>query len=296
MICIKLQGGLGNQLFQYATARRLAATRHTDLKLDTSWYKTNSDRSYSLDRLNIIGSLATDQEIHVFRRYQKRPAHGTISDTLSAIGHNIFIADRTKYWSEKSLGYDADIDCVSDNCYLEGYFQSDKYFDSLRPLLVRELSLRDGSAAYVDLERRIHETTNPISVHMRRGDYLQTGRYRFSGTGNEVCSLKYYSDAIELIKQKIGNHVSLFYFSDDPAWVKRLSSKHGGIVVSGSGCKDHEELFLMSACRHNIIANSTFSWWGAWLNDHGDKVVVSPRVWFEHHDVPDIIPHSWIPL
>jgi hypothetical protein len=159
----------------------------------------------------------------------------------------------------------------------------------------KEFTLKEPlSAISQEYTNKILDTKNAVSIHIRRGDYvLNTSTNKHHG----VCNLDYYEAAVEYIREKIES-LTFFIFSDDIAWVKENLKLDNAVFVSSPEIKDYEELILMSKCKHNIIANSSFSWWGAWLNQNPDKIVIAPRQWTTKKtaDELDILPKSWIQI
>ena len=256
MIIIKLKGGLGNQLFQYAFGLLLADKRGEELKIDNRSLgaKTDTYRSYSLDNFKISTPLASDSEI---KKYQPRLAF--FNKIYNKIFKNYHIGYEEKFLNTKAS-------------YIEGFFQSYKYLE-----LLKELSLKK------DIDYKIAD--NSVAVHIRRGDYV-------NNPAHFVCDLKYYQNAFKLIKEKVASPV-FYIFSDDIAW-----AKENLIFVSRPEIKDFEELILMSRCKNNIIANSSFSFWGAWLNTHNDKIVIAPDKWNNEfpNDYKDLLPPTWFQI
>lgn len=252
MIIIKLQGGLGNQLFQYAFGRSLSVKENKILKLDISNYDSDPLRSYKLRHFNIKERIAFPLEI---------------------------------FWSKmiKRLGF-------GQSSYLEGYWQSEKYFSDIEDTIRREFKLKDPLKNEAQKFSDEIKNTNSVSLHIRRGDYVTNDKLKGF---LQPLPLAYYNEAIEIVEKKI-DKPHFFVFSDDIAWVKdNLKINHQVSYVSGSGIEDHEELALMSQCKHNIIANSSFSWWGAWLNDNPGKIVIAPKNWFSDGDNSELIPNTW---
>lgn len=292
MIIVKVIGGLGNQLFQYATARRLSVTRDTELKLDISDF-ADYHRYYLLDRFNIQANLANKNEIRKFRRYKK--------SRLRIFGrfYNAFFANESKYIEEKRYGFNPEILSLGDNIYLDGFWQTEKYFKDIKNLLFEEFKPRNPVQEYYrEIIEKI-KNTESVAVHFRRGDYVSNKKLvEIYGTP----SLKYYITAAQIIKEKIPTAI-FFLFSDNIEWVKKNISLPGEIIYVSketSDCED-EELFTMSFCKHYIISNSTFSWWGAWLstihNNH-NKIIIAPQQWFKDESIvpKDIIPEEWLKL
>lgn len=290
MVLVKLMGGLGNQLFQYACGRRLAHVRSTSLKLDVSDLGTPSGRVYALRPLNISAEIASDAEIWRF----KTPS--LIKGALKRAGivrvahreHNV-VRERHFHFDEKILS-------LPDDIYLEGYWQSERYFKDVESLIRQEFSpRRDLASENVSLAAMI-SARNAVSVHLRRGDYVSSAK---TNAVHGVCSLDYYRHAAQLIARLVGDP-SFFVFSDDPEWA--MGNLHLGYeveyVTNNLGKSDFDDFRLMTLCKHHIIANSSFSWWGAWLCRNADKRVIAPAKWLsaKEHNTKDIVPASWIRL
>ncbi|MFN8345856.1 MAG: alpha-1,2-fucosyltransferase [Spirosomataceae bacterium] len=286
MIIVKLSGGLGNQLFQYALGRHLAILNRTELKLDASQLEKPHQwpyRTFGLGEFNIAATKATKSEIK------------------QLIGQRNLFRRLGELWGNRSSAYIKEphfhfyesVLSRKDNLYLDGYWQSEKYFlpvaDLLRNDLTLKLPLSDRGQL---IDKSIAQCTS-VSVHVRRGDYLtrsKANRYL------RPCGLEYYHKAVDYLSQKLENPV-FFVFSDDPVWAKEhLVFPFPTHHVQANAA--HEDLVLMASCRHHIIANSTFSWWGAWLNPDPDKIVIAPQKWFsaERLDTCDLLPVSWIRL
>jgi hypothetical protein len=198
---------------------------------------------------------------------------------------------RQSYQIESKFTFDENI-LVSPvkSMYLNGFWQSEKYFSTIRPILINDLKLTSQLSLNAQFWQSKICDSNAVSVHIRRGDYiLNSAAHNFHG----VCDIDYYKTCIEQIKTKLIN-CHFFFFSDDIEWAKLTFSyldKSDFVTL----CSNKEDLYLMSICRHNIIANSTFSWWGAWLNENENKIVYAPKRWFndEQIDTSDLIPSSW---
>lgn len=289
MIIVRLFGGLGNQLFQYAAGRRIAHTNNTALKLDISWFEKESNRKYKLNKFNIIGDVASNQEIA----------------KLKKLGNNLVdITSRSVEWlkpyykrtliKERFYHFDSHILDVGSNAYLDGYWQSERYFNDIPDIIRREFTLKTGIDNVNKPNYRLITSMNSVSIHVRRGDYVSDKKVNeFHG----ICSIEYYHKAIEQIT-KVISEPSFFVFSDDPTWVKdNLNIPYPTTVITNNGIdNDYEDLRLMSLCKHHIIANSSFSWWGAWLSTDREKIVIAPSKWFNNTDMDtcDLIPNSWV--
>ena len=199
----------------------------------------------------------------------------------------------SSYVKEKYFHFDPDILSVPNNSYLEGYWASEKYFQDISDVIRKEFILKNTPDAINKAMMKRISSCNSISIHVRRNDYVEDKKTNdFHG----VCGLEYYNKAVSMIGKKIKNP-TFFVFSDDPEWCKinlRLDFPTD-YVTHNLGKKDYEDMRLMSACKHNIIANSSFSWWGAWLNNNSNKIVVAPKKWFADAstNTADLVPKQW---
>ena len=285
MIIIKLNGGLGNQLFQYSLGRKLSIKNNDIFKLDLSGFTKDNPRSYSLGHFNIVENLAKKEDVAKFNK-----------KGLSKLFEKIKPYYKKSVIKYKGYDFDQNILKLSGNFYLDGYWQSEKYFQDIENTIRKEITLKEPlPSKYYELINAI-KNSDSVSVHIRRGDYV--ANKKFSKIYNSLDE-KYYQRAIKFIAERISDP-RFFIFSDDIEWAKRnLDIPYPKIFVSGENeMKDYEELILMSLCKHNIIANSSFGWWGAWLNKNPDKIVISPDKWFnnETDSAKDLIPQNWIRL
>ncbi|MFA6587802.1 MAG: alpha-1,2-fucosyltransferase [Patescibacteria group bacterium] len=280
-LIIKLHGGLGNQLFEYALGRSLALTKNVKVKYDISWFAEQTKRKYELDNFNVKADFATNREVNKLKKFQKRTGYwGFI--------YNFFFANDAVYIKEKQLSFDPKILEITPPAYLEGYWQSEKYFAGIADQIRKNFTLKNLPSRHLESQKNDIANSNAVSLHIRRTDYL-TGSNGFY----HICSLGYYQDAIKLI-EKSQKNLKLFVFSDDINWVKE-NLKTNQPMVFLQGNTSYEDLILMSLCKHNIIANSTFSLWGAWLNANPNKIVVAPKKWFTDPKIStqDLVPSSW---
>jgi len=182
------------------------------------------------------------------------------------------------------------------NLYTNKYYLGEKYFQKITDQLRHEFTLKNPlTEKTTALKQDIIKSPVSVSIHIRRGDYVdnpKTNKY------HGLCDLQYYCDAVNTVKEKIGGDFKIFIFSDDINWAKKNIKFPCEInFVFDSEITDYEEMYLMSLCKHNIIANSTFSWWGAWLNINPNKIVIAPKKWFNNKKVTqDIIPNNWIKI
>lgn len=292
MIIVKLQGGLGNQMFQYALGRHLSIKNNTDLKLDISALETNNSsvtkRRYGLSVFNIEASLATKNEVAWFKKYLFRKGKFWF-------WYNRTIANRSRYAWEEHFNFEQWILDLKDPVYLDGFWNTEKYFKDIEDVIRKDFILKEPLTDISKESLSLILKTESVSLHVRRGDYATDPK---TNSWLGVCSLEYYDKAIKRIGADIKNP-HFFIFSDDPAWVKEnITPPFPTIYVSGNPEKPEEDIVLMSKCRHNIIANSSFSWWGAWLNANPQKIVIAPKQWFKTKkmDTRDIIPETWIKI
>lgn len=288
MIIVRLIGGLGNQLFQYAAGLSLASAKNTELGLDISGFEKYKLFSYALSNFKISAKI-----VHP-------PGAAPCKNKLSFV-RNFFRkifkrnAYQSNYVTECSFAFDEHFFSLPDDVYLDGYWQSEKYFLSIKDNIRREFVPRNWHSSHSKKYIEKISTSNSVSIHVRRGDYIS------NPSANKIhgsLSLSYYMSAVQYIKTK-QESPSFYVFSDDLEWCKKNLPLDGNVVyVSTFGDPDGfiDEFRLMSMCRHHIIANSTFSWWSAWLGEYQDKIVIAPKLWFRSggRDTSDILPPSWI--
>lgn len=285
MIIIKIKGGLGNQLFQYALGRSIEINTNEPVKFDLSWFKKFSQRKYQLNNFNTKIKKASFFDILGIKSFEKKYGRKYLI-------FNIFKRKNSKHIKDTGFSFDKEILNSKKNTYLDGNWQSEKYFKDINKIIHKELTLyKKPNKDFKKLEKTINET-NSISIHIRRGDYTTAKIQKVL----KLCTIKYYNKAIKIIKNKVKSP-TFFIFSDDIEWAKKnIQTNCSTIFVSNNKLKDYEELILMSKCNHNIIPNSTFSWWSAWLNQNPNKIVIAPIDWFNNKTkkTKDIIPENWI--
>jgi hypothetical protein len=301
MIITKIQGGLGNQMFQYAVARHLAIKNNTELKMDISFFNNvgdNTYRKYRLDNFNIEENFLSEKEL---KKIKRNNFHG--QSLMQRILRKIFIKLENRkplikktYITELSPAFEKKILEIrtKKNIYLYGNWQSEKYFKNIKDTIIKDFSLKKEMTEKTKYFLSKIKKSESVSIHIRRGDYVKNTKTKeYHG----ICSLDYYKKAIKLTEERIKNPV-FFVFSDDIEWVKNnLKTKNPLTFVSGNNMPDYEEMVLMSKCNHNIIANSSFSWWGAWLNSDPNKIVIAPKKWYNAPvEIKDLIPNKWITI
>lgn len=282
MITINLMGGTGNQLFQYALGRSLA--RNDDVQFAVSHFIGDSARMYMLDQLGL--------ELPLVLRGSGPVVH------------------------EGTMPFKPEILDVK-NVVLNGYWQSEKYFKRVRSTIQNEIFTNNFclNQKSLDLEKMINSCEYSAFLHIRRSDALSKRALMYHG----MLDGQYYRDGVAYIRERVPN-VQFFVFSDDPDWCieqpefsdmivvshNRMSgtTDANGIITKKPGGREVEDLYLMSLCRHAVVANSTFSWWGAWSSawqgDEEGRIVTAPKKWFlptpNTPDPRDIFPPSWVQL
>lgn len=285
MIAFFAQGGLGNQMFQYAAARSLALRWGTDVVIDPSWYapgfEKTTPRALDLLGLRIDARLADAPQWQGFARLRGR------------LRSRLPLGRPWRPRREPRGRFDEGLLQASDGSYLIGYWQSWRYFEPIRPRLAAEL---EPKAPPGDRDRDLLERiacTEAIAVHVRRTDYVQVTQ---ASSVHGVCAPDYYARALRRLSDEV-QRPEVFVFSDDPQWCREhLAFGAPTTIVDRNGPGGAlEDLRLMAACRHFVIANSTFSWWGAWLGRHPSKRVVAPEHWYaDGRPTPDLLPPDWL--
>lgn len=290
---MSLMGGLGNQMFQYALGRRLSMERDVPLKLDLSWFQTQDKREFELEELNVITEIATHEEIYQTRYF----SHNRYFRKACSVIENHLPYWKKRVIKEKSIGtFDPNILSVSKKCIIQGYWQSEKYFQSIAETLLKEFTLIHPVVNEIAELAREMLKNNSVSLHIRRGDYVLDPKVnQYHG----LLSIDYYRSAVKQIQTQVDSP-HFYVFSDDLDWAKEnLTFLVPHTFVENepvfSSC---EEMWLMSNCRHHVTANSSFSWWGAWLGVNPNKIIISPKTWFTNpkQSTVDIVPERWIRL
>lgn len=291
MIVCRFHGGLGNQMFQYAAARALALKHDTTLVADSRAFQHDKLRPFLIDRLQTVVVPANTANLAgTLLPPEKRNPWNTLWWRLRNRG-------RLHFFRERNLAYQPSFETLGDNTYLRGYWQSEKYFAHIGSILRSELR-RDEvvDRPNQDSVAKIRSCL-AVSMHIRRGDYV-TNPKTFKVHG--VCSLEYYARAAQHIADRVDGQPTFFVFSDDPDWAREhLKLPFETAFISHNQAADPwADLMLMSVCQHHIIANSSFSWWGAWLNPSPDKIVAACRNWFADpkKDDRDLVPENWVRL
>jgi hypothetical protein len=284
MVISKISGGLGNQLFQYAAGKSLAILRNTQLSLDTSYFEEDGLRNFELHSFNIDLKIA---DPNLIENFIARSVAGKIRDRLLPIQFK-------KVYKEPSFHFDKNFFNAPSDVYLKGYWQSEKYFSPVKEIIKTDLRIKPGIIEKVKLFGNEVANSTSVAVHIRRADYAKDVQKEYHG----ILEKDYYENAIQRVSKKTKD-ARFYFFSDSINWVKENLVIPDAVYVSGEITNNHfEDLYLMSQCNHNIIANSSFSWWGAWLNSHPGKIVIAPKNWFNKgpKDTYDLYPEDWIIL
>jgi hypothetical protein len=288
-----LIGGLGNQMFQYAAGRALALRRNTPLRLDISSFSSyRIHQGFELQRVfACTAETAGASDINRLLGWQSRPFFRRLlaHPAFSALRRNEFVV-------EPHFNFWPGIDEVPMDCYLAGYWQSEKYFRDQAPTIRQDFTFRQPLSGQNQSLADMIARENAISLHVRRGDYASNPQ---SNATHGTCSPDYYRAAVRYVAERTENP-HFWIFSDDMAWTKEQLKLDFPCryVEHNQGAESYNDMRLMTLCRHHVIANSSFSWWGAWLAAHPARIVVAPERWFRGapHDSSDLIPENWVRL
>ena len=276
MRLIKMIGGLGNQMFIYAFYLQMRK-RFSDTRIDLSDMRHyHAHNGYELDRVFGI----SDREFCIAKPLKK---------VLEFLFFKVILERKqnleTMEAFTKSYAYPF--------LYFKGFYQSERFFKDVESEVRQAFAfdLNKANAESQTLARQIQENPHAVSLHVRRGDYMEPKFYKRYGT---VCSQAYFQRAVEMMLAQVPQ-AHFYIFSDDVEWVQQnLRLPRATVVSCNRGADSWQDMMLMSLCRHNIICNSTFSWWGAWLNANPEKRVIAPSRWLADVDMPYIIPETWI--
>lgn len=285
-------GGLGNQMFQYACGRRLSFLHKVPLLLDTSFFdqkylrQDSTPREYELEVFKISAEIATKK---ITDKYY---SSGIIHRFLRKLKYYRIILEEGRKMNEAVLSAPA-------HAYLEGYWQSEQYFNGINDIIRKEFTFPENSEnIYVSELSDSIKNTNSVAIHIRRGDYVTNRR---TNSVHGLLDMEYYSKAIDIMVKKL-DCVSFYVFSDDPEWASKNFFKNiqATIINHQLPVRNYVDMKLMSYCMHNIIANSSYSWWGAWLNRNPGKIVIAPYKWYAVGNNTEVInyriPDSWLTI
>lgn len=281
MKIIKIQAGLGNQMFQYALGMSL---QPEEVRFDCAEIETQGNNHNGLELEKIFPleiARASKEEVELLTRKDRMFWRRAL---------NKICKGKYRLWLCENFSVFHPGVYVKGDRYLEGYWQSEKYFSGIKDEIRRlyQFPLLTDSRN-IECSRRIKET-NSVAVHIRRGDYVSVKENDFL---RGICTTEYYDKAIKILLLKTKNPV-FYFFSDDIRWVQENIKVENGIYITWNNGKDsYIDMQLMSMCRHNIIANSTFSWWAAWLNTNPNKIIIAPEKW-DQRGSKDIQCEDWI--
>lgn len=293
---VKLIGGLGNQMFQYAFG--LSVSKQLGIKVSFDVHDLLSRepranftfRDFELGVFKAHVPIASNSERSLYVPLSS--IDGYISSLTLRIRRKIIQAHR--FEEKQQFVYDPEVLKVKRRSYFDGYWQNEKYFILNEKLIRQAFEFKFPLIGLNESLARDIANTVAVSMHIRRGDYITNP---ISNEVHGICTPEYYQRALNLIIQKVGK-IKLFIFSDEPKWVEE--NLHFEVptfyINHNKGKQSYIDMQLMSLCQHNIIANSSFSWWGAWLNCNFNKIVIAPQTWLQHKDLDtsDLIPPNWI--
>ncbi len=289
MKIVRLKGGLGNQMFQYAFAKLLEQLTGEEIRVDYSAYQTLGNDMVRVPRLkkynlSILEADASEIERICIWKHQGNPF--SYRYKMGILMEEFF---NRNYYREHTRTYVVPGKLVRYS-YFDGYWQSYRYVDAVMDILKKEFTPNYGLSERTKNKKEEMESQNSVFIGVRKGDYsLEAAHWGSFGAG-------YYQKAMEYISGRVDTPV-FYVFSNDVEWCKG-NLDWGRFQVqfreTEQQTDDFEELVLMSACRHSIIINSTYHWWGARLNDSKEKIVVAPKEWFFDHKPIDIVPPNWI--
>lgn len=299
MFIVEIIGGLGNQMFCYAFAKAIELHYGKgSVALYTGRFQhTKDNMGFELDSVFGIDDPVISDENEI---------KSLIDDSWSLparLRRKLFGQKKT-YYKEQIYTYDSrvfNLDIDVKRIYLQGLWQDENYFKDIRSEIIKKFTFtRELSKENASLMSEIKQSIS-VSLHVRRGDYISNEFYR-NILGN-VCTYQYYLDSLKYLEKRLGSDLSYYIFSDDIAWVKAnfdfLENRKTVFVKNNKGINSYIDMQLMSCCKHNIIANSTFSWWGAWLNDNDYKIVIAPNMWYNDYERcknNDIVPMDWVKI
>lgn len=302
MIIVKMMGGLGNQMFQWALGRALSIKNSAEFKVDVYFLidrqpKRNfTFRTFDLDIFKLVPEFATKDEISNYG-LPKFGRYGAFLKHMMQMWRRNINPNSYNYLIQTKFEYDEQIDNAPVNSYLEGYFQTERYFKPYESIIRKDFEFKNELTDGALEMSKIISDKQSVAIHIRRGDYVTNPK---ANKTHGVMGKEYYDKAIELISNKIESP-HFFIFSDDNDWCRENFAITDNMTIIEDDIKGHKfqySLNLMSQCKHAIIANSSFSWWGAWLSDNPGKIVIGPKNWFRNPELntQDIMPESWIRL
>lgn len=293
MVISNIIGGLGNQMFQFAAGLAISKNRNVLYLLDVSSFRNYQlHQGFELNKVFDcnVGIANSHQILETLGWQNKNFVRNLVSQ------HRFSVFRRKEFIVEPHFQYWVEMENVPKNCFLQGFWQSEKYFSGIGEQVRRQFSFK---LPLDNKNRRVAEkisNVNAVSMHVRRGDYANHAE---TNATHGLCSMNYYQSAVRYIVERV-EAPHFFVFSDDVSWTKKNLKLNFPceFVDINHGSESFNDMHLMSLCKHNIIANSSFSWWGAWLNKNPNKIVIAPQRWFKDSAIntKDLIPESWVRL
>ena len=270
MIIVNLTGGLGNQMFQYAFGKTIAKRHNTGLMLHFTNALFNTQRAYELDVFNISATFASSKDLQKLGIIQNRMINRLLYlfDERYQIQFNKHIVTQRYPYN-----YNSSYLSAKNDSYIQGYWGDERYFKEIENIIRNEFTVKQELDERNKKILRQIKLSSSVSIHVRRGDYV-TNKANIP----QFIGLKYYTNAIKQIEASVPN-TEYFVFSDDIPWCKnsfKQIANKANFVDHNKGRDAYKDILLMSECKHNIIANSTFSWWGCWLNQNKNKICIRP--------------------
>lgn len=290
MVTIRIKGGLGNQLFQYAAAYSLAKRLNQKLKLDSSFFPQQTLRGFKLGQMNVSCADIAGVQSSIVELYKSRYLNKALRKANIRV---LPCGSKKKYLLETRSDIVPEFFSISQtDIYMDGYYQSEEYFETYKKELIEQFTPNYPSEQeYEDVLSKIIKCES-VAVHMRRGDFLSA--QNDSNPNHYLLGEQYYHNALKYANEHLENLV-FFWFSDDIDWVKQNfgEREYFRFVSLHTKHSDIDEMMLMKNCKHIIAANSTFSWWASWLNEHKDALHICPA---KRYGNLRMIPENWIKI
>lgn len=284
-VYIQFMSGLGNQMFQYAFMKE-CQERGRNVRADLSWYQHAANQKVRFE-LSEVFPHATLPQSSAFSLAMAR-----LLMNLKKVGKHIMRKQKLAFEEKEYSTYEEAI-FQNTSGILQGYWQTEKYFQHVGDKVRRDFQFEIHDNGLKELAEEIKATPHSVAVHIRRGDYMDAADV-YGG----ICTEAYYEKAMENIQEKYPDAI-FYFFTDDVAYAKEKYQGSQYRFLDTSKCENYQnwyDLYLMSRCEHNIIANSSFSWWGAWLNDNPQKMVIAPGKWLNTAPTPDVWCEGWIKI
>jgi len=291
---VKIQWWLGNQMFQYALAQYLAQRDWVQSQLDVSYFDRNVTAVKRKFELANVFDINEPYSLVSQSPWRSRPTDSKLMFITQVVSKKIASKLSSHYYLEPWMCFDTKVQSISQDTFVEWFFQSPKYFDTIQSTIrsVYQFDINKLNSQSLQLKQQIENNNHTsVFIHIRRTDYITDTR---TNSIHGTCDLDYYHRAISLLSDKVQNP-HYFVFSDDIQRVKdHLPLDNATYVDHNSWLDAWQDMALMSYCDHGVIANSTFSWWWAWLIDNPDKKIVAPLNWYNNKNIVDIYPQEWL--